>query len=91
MENLETFLKNEEKEYKQRVTEKSKTGLKMEYHSFEIAIKEAVQWIEDAYKDYMHKYIKKNNLEYLINRNERYIIHYQNMIEIIVEELLKRS
>jgi len=96
MENLETFLKNEEKEYKQRVTEKSKTGLEMEYHSFKIAIKENVQWIEDAYEDYalcliMHKDIKKDTLECRIKRNKLYIIHWQNMIEIIVEELLKRS
>lgn len=91
MENLETFFKNEEKTYRQSITAKSETELKMAYHYFESAIGETVQWIEGAYKDYMHKYIKKNTLEYLINRNERYIIHWQNMIEIIVEELLKRS
>lgn len=92
MKNLETFLKNEEKEYKQRdIPPKSKTGLKMDYHSFKLAIKENVQRIEDAYEDYMNEDIKKDTFEHRIKQNELYIIHWQNMIEIIVEELLKRS
>lgn len=91
MENLETFLKTEGKEYKQRVTKKSTTGLEMDYHSFKLAIKENVQWIEDAYEDYMNEDIKKHTFERRIKQNELHIIHWQNMIEIIVEELLKRS
>ena len=90
MENLATFLKNEEKIYKQRIPKKSKTGLKMDYHSFSLAIKENVKRIEDAYKDYMNEDIKKDAFEHRITQNELDIIHWQNMIEIVVEELLKR-
>ena len=91
MENLETFLKNEEKEYKQRVIEKTKTGLKMEYIAFNLAIKENVQWLEEAYQKYMNNEITKSAFEYRINDNKQHINHWQNMIEIVVDELLKRS
>lgn len=91
MENLETFLKNEEKEYKQRVTEKTKTGLRIACRAFNIAIKETVQWLEEAYQKYMNNEITKSAFEYRIKHNELDIIHWQNMIEIVVEELLKRS
>ena len=90
MENLETLLKNEEKEYKQRVTEKSKTGLKIAYIAFNIAIKENVQWLEEAYQKYMNNEINKSAFEYRTNDKKQDINHWQNMIGIIVEELLKR-
>lgn len=91
MENLETFLKNEEKEYKKIVLEKSTSWLGIEYHSFNLAIKENVQRLNDAYQNYISKDTEKTTFERKINQQNLFINHWQKMIEIVVEELLKRS
>ena len=91
MENLKTFLKNEEREYKKIVLEKSTSWLKTEYHSFNLAIKENVQRLNDAYQNYISKDTEKTTFERKINQQNLFIIHWQKMIEIVVEELLKRS
>lgn len=91
MENLETFLKNEEKEYKKIVLEKSTSWLETEYHSFNLAINENVQRLNDAYQNYISKDTEKTTFERKINQQNLFINHWQKMIEIVVEELLKRS
>lgn len=91
MENLETFLKNEEKEYKKIVLEKSTSWLETEYRSFNLAIKENVQRLNDAYQNYISKDTEKTTFEHKINQQNLFINHWQKMIEIVVEELVKRS
>lgn len=91
MENLETFLKNEEENYKTKVLKKGIFWLETEYLAFNLAIKENVQWLEDAYQKYMNNEINKSAFEYRINDEKQHINHWQNMIKIVVDELLKRS
>lgn len=85
------FLKEDEEGYPETVSKMSKTALEMEYYAFKLAIEENVTFLDEAYNDYINNDIDNISLNYRVTDEKICIDHWQNMLEIVVKELLKRA
>lgn len=91
LEEWKKFFKEDEEGYLKDVAKKSITALKMEYYGFNLAIEENVRDLDEVYNDYINNKIDNISLNYEVTAAKMHIDHWQNMLEIVVKELLKRA